>query len=297
MKLKESVVLATLAAMVASVGSAYATDSAIPHIFSPGTTVKSSEINENFVSIDSRLKALENPSGTIDTSCAAIHIRSNGLPSGVYSIQPAGSFQAFTAYCDMTTDGGGWTIVYATDGGDNEQPMTGDTNVSGNPLIFKPMNLDRAKKMAISAAGSEGLFVRSDGSWIRVTHALFDSGLATTNNHAHYGVTVTANDGTSAPGFIGYSNFNITGGGDYNVSMTDGPTGAGYSSSQGVDHHSSSYYHLNQSCTRQYLYSYSSPVGDSDASYNVNTGLGSWSATAQCASSEGAGLAFYAAIR
>jgi hypothetical protein len=300
MKLKETKVAAILAVVFVSVVSAFAADLTVPHTFYPGTTAKSSEVNENFEAIYSELNALRRQIGPAPAgvSCAMIHAQSIGLPSGIYLIQPDSNLQPFQVYCDMTTDGGGWTIIYATDGGDNQQPMTGDTNVSGNPLTFKPMNLDRAKKMAISSIGSEGIFVRSDGPWIRVNHALFDSGLATANNHAHYGVTVTASDGKSAAGFIGYSNFNIAGGGDYNVSMTDGSTCSGSRmTTQGVDHHSTSYYHLNCSCERQYFYSYSYNTQDGDASYKVNSGLGVWTATAQCTSSEGAGLAFYAAIR
>jgi len=48
MKLKETEILATLTTMFIAVGSAYATDLAVPHIFSLGTTAKSSEVNENF---------------------------------------------------------------------------------------------------------------------------------------------------------------------------------------------------------------------------------------------------------
>ena len=54
---------------------------------------------------------------------------------------------------------------------------------------------------------------------------------------------------------------------------------------------------LNCSCERHYLYSYSAGVPDSDAGYDVNTTLGSWTGTLVCQSEEGGGLAFYAAMR
>jgi hypothetical protein len=51
--------------------------------------------------------------GTICTpfaSCAALHAAEPNLPSGMHPIKPAGSSE-FSAYCEMETDGGGWTLA------------------------------------------------------------------------------------------------------------------------------------------------------------------------------------------
>ena len=150
--------------------------------------------------------------------------------------------------------------------------------------------------MSVTARTSESLFYRENDSWLKADAPLFDQNLGTPDSHMHTAVSITANDNTNANGFIGYSNYNIGGGGDYNVSTVDGNT-CGGGTTQGVDHHSGNYWHLNCNCVRHYLYSYSNQVKDGDGSYKVNTGLGSWGATAGCQSSEGNGLVFYAAMR
>lgn len=225
------------------------------------------------------------------TSCATLKAAGDNA-DGLKTIKIEGVNTQ--VYCDQTTDGGGWTIIYAATGTAGEEPLTSNTAVGGNPLMFAAHNTSRALKVAIAKMSTESLFLRevaaAKGPFIVVNHAMFDADLLKDNGQRTY-YPVTVRDSNATPSYVsnvamGWSRFNITRGGDFGITSANVP----------FDHHNALYWMLRSGCAGHIFYSYNSSA-DTKAGYDVNTTLGDWTSTAGCAAADGGSLKFYAAMR
>ncbi|MDB4968310.1 MAG: Tryptophan synthase alpha chain [Myxococcales bacterium] len=132
------------------------------------------------------------------TDCYALHVASPLLTDGSYTLDPDGSGGAdpFQAYCDMTTNGGGWTLLMKVDG--KQTTFTYSSAYWTNNISYQPTQYayDTVNETKLSGfnnmplnAMRVGMYDPTDGNtrWLEVPRVnsslgeLFTSGYQATS--------------------------------------------------------------------------------------------------------------------
>lgn len=100
--------------------------------------------------------------GVLPPHCAAIKLAKPTSFSGVYSISPDRSTKSFEVYCDMVTDGGGWTKILHT-ASTAYTPTSGSAGTIASISTSSFAKLSDARIRAIATALGENVVYRIKG--------------------------------------------------------------------------------------------------------------------------------------
>ena len=199
----------------------------------------------------------------------------------------------------MDTDGGGWTVLWATSGSDDDLPFRSNINLTvgtGSPLDNHAYNLDMATKLALSSLdpGMSTLFRRSATAFIVADHAPLPSAAA--SSVAAGGIwgwpvvmrAPAGGDGSvSSRGWLQFSSSSTAGGGDLSLSYARVAVGTATTAADLVA----------IGCAQQLVYSFTATVEDGDGAYGSAAMLGNWDAEGVCTGAETGGIGMMVAVR
>jgi hypothetical protein len=106
----------------------------------------------------------------VATNCLA-HLNNGITADGMYQINPSGT-DVFSVFCDMTTDGGGWTMVLNRVNGNGDH-TTADAVTKSTPSKA----ITDSRWAALQAAGySSAMAMDGAGMWVTTSKAALDDG-------------------------------------------------------------------------------------------------------------------------
>lgn len=170
------------------------------------------------------------PNRSLGSSCNAIHTSYLNAASGVYWIDPdgAGAEQTMSVYCDMVTDGGGWTLVQSTVKGqpsDSRWAASFPTQLAttiGDPSLTTPYRLAMKywyiiphsgwAKMAVTTAEKKGTLNKSTALVLTgVDNVMTPTRFTYTGGDSSYVLNSTASGGSTwNTCTYGIANFNTS---------------------------------------------------------------------------------------
>lgn len=223
------------------------------------------------------------------TSAAQIKEVTGTNTNGMYWINLGNGQGTQQIYCimDSAVNGGGWMVLYATPAGATSQTYRVSADRENASVLSNPFtenySLNYAKRSGVRAicSQSQSLIYSGPSNWMRLGGYVWDSSTHSAGNFSFENSfsAVTSNGTADNSVRVGMINYNNSGGGDFGIGVDN------------LDHHNTSYYNLNSSCTPQYLYQYG-------AGYKVNTSLSGWqNATNACSNANTNDISFLIAMR